>query len=120
MEYDSAMMYWLAYHDPAEALRMLERAFPDYWQKWDQSSRFDFFRVCWVLCHRLAERDTPLRLELPKEVPLWNPDGNYAASALADWFYTNASEIAQAFKKRDGYPFFQQKLETISRVFGSE
>lgn len=116
-EYNYNYMCWLAYRDPDEGLKMMERAFPDNWQKWDQNSRFNFYLACWVLCRRLSNGDRPLLLELPREFPLWRQDGQYAAGELADWFHTKASEIAHAFDSRDGYPYFAQDLEQAGHYF---
>ena len=56
-----------------------------------------------------------VKLELPKEFPLWKEDGSYSTRALAEHFYSQAEEIARRFDLRNGSGWYRTDLELAGR-----
>jgi len=110
---DGLMMRYLAFTDPAEGLRILERRLPEKLQLWDWAERRSFFADAWVLCAQCARRWGTVHLLLPEDFPLSGDGGWYATGILADWFYRQALDISLRFDQRNGYPWYQKGLEQV-------
>ena len=57
-----------------------------------------------------------VKLELPKEFALWREDGCYKAGELAEWFHSQAEEIAGRFDARNGTKWFAEDLKAAGRM----
>lgn len=83
---------------------------------WDQKKRYDFFKGAWIGCEMLARQAPSIPLQLPIAFPIYQKDGVYNPSALAQWFYQEASQIAKQFDMRNGSTYFMHNLEIAGQA----
>lgn len=78
---------------------------------WDQKAKYYFYMGSYVLFRELSKKKADASLELPAKSGVWREDGIYNTSVLADWFYKQASNIAESFDKRNGNDYYTKHLE---------
>lgn len=77
---------------------------------WDQIKVYDFYKGAYVCFHELARTKDTIMLDLPKEFPLYQEDGNYNCSRLEQWFYGQACTIADKFDTRNKSSYFKDNI----------
>ena len=61
-----------------------------------------------------------VRLQLPSEHPLYQPDARYDISVLANWYQIEAEKLAQQFDQRNGNRYASQCLKETYELAGVE
>lgn len=108
--YVGALTRLCAYTDPSRSVGMLEKYLPWISGLWDQDVLFAFYRGAWALCEKLGETQESLSIRFPQTFPLYNEDGTYSCARLAEWFYTQAQDIAKRFDRRNGSNYYERHL----------
>jgi hypothetical protein len=116
LSYYGAILRCFAFTDLERGAALLDKQFPLTVRMWDQKLVYDFYKGAWCFCYRLAkERDT-ISLDFSEgDFPIWNANGVYRCSELADWFYGQAKGIAERFDLRNGSNYFTQNLELAGK-----
>ncbi|NCE64351.1 hypothetical protein D1159_07055 [Pseudoflavonifractor sp. 524-17] len=114
LEYVGSLMRCFAFCQPDTGAALLSRWMKDALGLWDAGRKYYFFKGAWVLCSQLRGMG-PLPLDLPQTFPLWRKDGQYGCDALAEWFYAQALDIAQAFDRRNGTGWYGENLALAGR-----
>lgn len=110
LSYLGAVLRCWAFTAPDRAVALVERRLNWTIGMWDQKKVYDFYKGAWVCFHELGKGLETMRLELPQAFPLYRADGAYQVRALAEWFHTQAAEIASRFDRRNGSHTFAQNL----------
>lgn len=110
LDYVGAVLQCWAHTDLDRAVALCESRLVWSLGMWDQRLCYLFDKGAWLTFRSLAEQMETVKLELPKEFPLWREDGRYDTRALADWFYGQASEIGQRFDRRNGSSWYREDL----------
>ncbi len=117
MEWDDTademeLMPYYAFYDLPRGFQALEKYFSDMLQSWGQLSLLDEYQFTWLLFIQAAETYETVSLSFPQTFPLYRPDGQYQPKELAEWFHQQSLHIAQRFDQRNGYPYYQNLLES--------
>ena len=83
---------------------------------WDQLLVYDFAKGAWVTFRELGKRMGKVKLELPREFPLWRENGEYDVAGLAEYFHGQALEVAGRFDARNGTRWYKKDLEAAGRM----
>jgi hypothetical protein len=72
---------------------------------------FLFSLAAWLLFEALAENGSePLKIGMPKTLPIPTADGNYDPYVVGGWFKANAIELASQFDRRNETNHFHEFL----------
>jgi hypothetical protein len=101
----------------AKAVKLIEKHLPSALENPSLGKRFDFFLACrLVLDMLLAEDKKALKLRLPSTFPLYESKGRYLISNLIAWFANQTQDLAKRFDRRNGNPFFSQKIADLEEL----
>lgn len=115
LSYLGAVLRCFAFTEPDRALEVLEQYLPWTVYMWDQKKVYDFYKGAWICCERQKKLTSWLSLTLPDTIPVSKETDGYDPFVLAQWFYTQAKEIASRFDQRNTSDFFQRDLETAGQ-----
>ena len=119
LSYYGAILRCFAFTDLDRGAALLEKQFPLTAGMWDKKLVYDFYKGAWCFCQRLAKQRDTVSLAFPeKDFPLWDESGVYKTSELAEWFYSQASGIAEKFDLRNGSKCFSENLKTAGKWLG--
>ena len=116
LSYIGAVLRCWAYTDLERAVDLTVKRLEWTIGMWDQKKVYDFYKGAWICFRELAKGENQVTLKLPERFPLYQENGVYRPAELADWFYSHAQEIAQAFDRRNGSELFEQDLNLAGRV----
>ena len=115
LDYVGAVLQCWAHTDLDRAVALCESRLVWSLGMWDQRLVYLFDKGAWLTFRELAKGMETVKLELPKEFPLWKEDGSYSTRALAEHFYSQAEEIARRFDLRNGSGWYRTDLELAGR-----
>lgn len=115
LDYVGAVLQCWAHTDLDRAVALCESCLVWSLGMWDQRLVYLFDKGAWLTFRELAKGMETVKLELPKEFPLWKEDGSYSTRALAEHFYSQAEEIARRFDLRNGSGWYRTDLELAGR-----
>lgn len=118
LPYTGALLRLWAYTNPGRFIHLLEKGISWSIGVWDQSRLFDFYRGAGEFCVRLGEQTDTIPLNLPDSFPLYQENGIYNSSELAQWFYDQAEAIAHSFDQRNRSNYYGRKL-VLARISGA-
>lgn len=105
------LICYMLSHRPDKAWSYVEKSLPWYMED-DAFSQFDY--ACYLLEGlRKVDASATVRLSLPAEFTLYNPEHSYAVSSLTDYFRQVARQQAVAFDARNGGSAFSERLDAI-------
>lgn len=76
----------------------------------DYKMEYEFNKAAWATCRQVAKYNDSVFLKLPESFPLYNKKKTYNPSELADYFYSQAHELATVFDARNGTDWFARDL----------
>lgn len=106
-----AVLRYYAYVNTTKGLSIFEKRLEWTINMWNQKAKYYFYMGAYVLFREISKKQTDVRMELPVKSEVWREDGIYNTSVLADWFYTQASGIAESFDKRNSNDYYTKHLE---------
>lgn len=106
------LVSYLLRHDQEKAWRYFEKSIPWFMED-DGYSRFDY--ACYLL-EGLAGLDTSasVKLNLPADFDLYNPDHNYTVGGLYDYFLSQANKWGRALDGRNGLTTCEDRISQIT------
>ncbi len=111
LEFMGAVLRYYAYVNTTKGLSIFEKRLEWTINMWNQKAKYYFYMGAYVLFREISKKQTDVRMELPVKSEVWREDGIYNTSVLADWFYTQASGIAESFDKRNSNDYYTKHLE---------
>lgn len=108
--YLAAILHCWAYVDLDLAIHQIGMRLDWALSMWDQKKKYDFYKASWVCFHELSKKQDRISLPLSAAFPLYQEDNMYHTAVLAQWFYTQAEQIAERFDTRNGSDYFKQDL----------
>lgn len=116
LDYVGAILQCWAYTDNDRAVTLAESRLGWRIGMWDQRLSYLYDKGAWLTFRELAKGMETVHLELPKEFPLWREDGSYSTQALADYFYSQAAEIAARFDGRNSSRWYADDLKAAGQM----
>lgn len=116
LDYVGAVLQCWAYTDNDRAVALAAKRLEWSIGMWNRHLVYLFDKGAWLTFRELAKRAEMVRLELPKEFPLWREDGSYSVQALADHFYAQSVDIAARFDRRNGSDWYSKDLKTAGKM----
>ena len=115
LDYVGAVLQCWAHTDNDRAVALAEKRLAWSLGMWDQLLVYDFSKGAWLTFRELSKRMETVKLELPQEFSLWQEDGVYNVKALAEFFHSQAEEVAGRFDARNGTKWYHKDLEIAGR-----
>lgn len=115
LSYMGAVLRCFAYDDKTTAVELIEEGLPWTIGMWDRKMVYDFYKGVWTVFHQLGKERETLRINLPKQMPMYREDGTYPLHELEEWFYTQLKDIAGQFDRRNGTASFEKNLQKAIR-----
>ena len=110
-----SIRYYLAYlirtGDIARGLRVIERHLPMVTRRTNSWTRMKYFSLAADFFERTDEiRPRTRKVRLPEALSIHEKTGRYSPNDLKIWFRNEATQLAQAFDKRNGNDYVSWEL----------
>ena len=110
-DHDWTLMRYYAFTELEKGKNIFCKELPYILDLHVQEDKERFFLDSYVFWTQYAKKYDTVTLILPKNFALYQENRQYQTKVLADWFYEQALTIAKQFDARNGYPYYQNKIE---------
>ncbi len=114
----SICMTVFSHSNPNKAIKILKNVMRFVPENSNYNDLFEIYRSTYYFMYKLEERGaTHIRLRLPfRDEDIITEDNVYEITALKEYFYNKAKELAVRFDERNGNSLFMERLDKINIV----
>ena len=114
----SICMTVFSHSDPNKAIKILKNVMRFVPENSNYNDLFEIYRSTYYFMYKLEERGaTHIRLRLPfRDENIITEDNVYEITALKEYFYNKAKDLAVRFDERNGNSLFMERLDKINIV----